>query len=154
MGFLTTLFCLYLNNSYIKKDYHIFTLIPKVISSRYYHGTPPPPYEEWRITYRCVVYLQVVRHDPSTVDTRDVDYRYQAAVPMPPIKETHGGEDVGLWAIGNCYVLVVFICWLIFIYLFIYLFIFLSPSFYHFSSLRASNILSFRSFTCFYHSLP
>ncbi|XP_045127003.1 alkaline phosphatase-like [Portunus trituberculatus] len=47
-----------------------------------------------------VINNTVVRHDPSTVDTTDVDYRYQAAVPMPPIKETHGGEDVGLWAIG------------------------------------------------------
>ncbi|KAG0726328.1 Alkaline phosphatase, tissue-nonspecific isozyme [Chionoecetes opilio] len=42
----------------------------------------------------------VVRHDPSTVDTRDLNYRFQAGVPMPPFKETHGGEDVGLWAAG------------------------------------------------------
>ncbi|XP_050718083.1 alkaline phosphatase-like isoform X2 [Eriocheir sinensis] len=43
---------------------------------------------------------KVVRHDPSTVDTRHPDYRFQAAVPTLPIKETHGGEDVALWATG------------------------------------------------------
>lgn len=43
---------------------------------------------------------KVLRHDPSTVDTRHVNYRPQAAVPMPPIAETHGGEDVGVWAAG------------------------------------------------------
>ncbi|XP_071525091.1 alkaline phosphatase-like [Panulirus ornatus] len=43
---------------------------------------------------------KVVRHDPRTVNTKHVDYRSQAAVPTPPIAETHGGEDVAIWAVG------------------------------------------------------
>ncbi|ROT70919.1 putative alkaline phosphatase, partial [Penaeus vannamei] len=43
---------------------------------------------------------RVIRQDPRTVDTRHVNYRSQAAVPLPPISETHGGEDVGVWAAG------------------------------------------------------
>ncbi|XP_063596573.1 alkaline phosphatase-like [Penaeus indicus] len=43
---------------------------------------------------------RVIRHDPRTVDTRHVNYRSQAAVPLPPISETHGGEDVAVWAAG------------------------------------------------------
>ncbi|XP_042222069.1 alkaline phosphatase-like [Homarus americanus] len=47
-----------------------------------------------------VVEDKVVRHDPSTVNTKHIDYRSQAAVPTPPISETHGGEDVAIWAVG------------------------------------------------------
>jgi alkaline phosphatase len=38
------------------------------------------------------------RADPASVDTAAVDYRQQATVPMRA--ETHGGEDVGVWARG------------------------------------------------------
>nr|XP_053635487.1 alkaline phosphatase-like [Cherax quadricarinatus] len=43
---------------------------------------------------------QVRRHDPRLVNTKHIDYRSQAAVPTPAMEETHGGEDVALWAIG------------------------------------------------------
>ncbi|XP_045593013.2 alkaline phosphatase [Procambarus clarkii] len=40
----------------------------------------------------------VTRHDPNTHDTRDLDYQSLAAVPKK--WETHGGEDVAVWAAG------------------------------------------------------
>ncbi|XP_071524104.1 alkaline phosphatase-like [Panulirus ornatus] len=44
--------------------------------------------------------IRVLRHDPSAMNTRDIAYRSLAAVPTPPILETHGGEDVAIWAAG------------------------------------------------------
>jgi alkaline phosphatase len=38
------------------------------------------------------------RPDLTSVDTQDVDYLQEAAVPMS--SETHAGEDVGIWASG------------------------------------------------------
>ena len=38
------------------------------------------------------------RPDPSKVDTTDMDYIQQATVPLE--SETHGGEDLGIYAIG------------------------------------------------------
>ncbi|MCB1884126.1 MAG: alkaline phosphatase [Geminicoccaceae bacterium] len=38
------------------------------------------------------------RPDPSKVDTTDIDYLQQATVPLE--SETHGGEDLGIYAIG------------------------------------------------------
>ena len=40
-----------------------------------------------------------VRPDLSKVDTQDVDYLQESVVPLGG--ETHGGDDVGVWAKGN-----------------------------------------------------
>ncbi|XP_064081444.1 alkaline phosphatase-like isoform X2 [Macrobrachium nipponense] len=42
----------------------------------------------------------VIRTDPRTQNFRSVDYQYQTAVPLPAFDETHGGEDVAVWAVG------------------------------------------------------
>ncbi|XP_045592704.2 alkaline phosphatase isoform X2 [Procambarus clarkii] len=43
---------------------------------------------------------QVRRPDPRLINTKHPDYRFLAAVPTPPNEETHGGEDVAVWAVG------------------------------------------------------
>ncbi|XP_069961261.1 alkaline phosphatase-like [Cherax quadricarinatus] len=40
----------------------------------------------------------VTRYDPMNYDTRDLNYQNLAAVPR--VSETHGGEDVAIWAAG------------------------------------------------------
>ncbi|XP_068235928.1 alkaline phosphatase-like [Palaemon carinicauda] len=42
----------------------------------------------------------VIRADPRNQNIRDVNYQYQTAVPLPAFDETHGGEDVAVWAVG------------------------------------------------------
>ncbi|XP_071521133.1 alkaline phosphatase-like [Panulirus ornatus] len=42
--------------------------------------------------------MTVTRHDVTLMDTRDLEYKSVAAVPMT--SETHGGEDVAVWATG------------------------------------------------------
>ncbi len=37
----------------------------------------------------------------TSVDTDDIDFRQLAAVYQPDGEETHGGEDVAAYAIGN-----------------------------------------------------
>jgi alkaline phosphatase len=50
-------------------------------------------------TQAAPVKLEAIhRPDLSKVDTTDVDYIQQATVPLP--SETHGGEDLGIYAIG------------------------------------------------------
>ncbi|XP_064080942.1 alkaline phosphatase-like [Macrobrachium nipponense] len=47
-----------------------------------------------------VVDGKAVRVDPSKQDIFDADFRYLSAVPTAPDNETHGGEDVAVWAAG------------------------------------------------------
>ncbi|KAK7062976.1 hypothetical protein SK128_027687 [Halocaridina rubra] len=44
--------------------------------------------------------VNVIRADPRNQDLHHVDYRSQTAVPLKEFDETHGGEDVAVWAAG------------------------------------------------------
>jgi alkaline phosphatase len=50
-------------------------------------------------TQAAPVKLEAIhRPDLSTIDTKDPDFIQQATVPLP--SETHGGEDLGIYAVG------------------------------------------------------
>lgn len=53
----------------------------------------------WNIWY--FFYVQVIRADPTDNPLSNKEALSQTAVPLKPFKETHGGEDVALYAAGN-----------------------------------------------------
>lgn len=42
-----------------------------------------------------------MRKNLTNVDTRDMNFVFPSAVPTNPGSGTHGGEDIGIYAIGN-----------------------------------------------------
>jgi alkaline phosphatase len=48
-------------------------------------------YDHWNVTHGG-------RIDPTTLDTERINFRFPTT--LPRIEETHGGDDVGIWAVG------------------------------------------------------